>query len=111
MTWRTRRELARWESQIRPWANDAARSLAQSIYRNTPQPVTPHQVGVVLEPGERPWIEIPIRFTNEAPIFTIKEVAAGSGRGICVSGDSGVGAQPCKPPPRAAASPHYRRKW
>jgi hypothetical protein len=67
ITKRSRRELARWESRIRPWATDAARSLALAIYLNTPQGVTPYGVGVGLEPDERPWIEIPARFLSEAP--------------------------------------------
>jgi hypothetical protein len=37
---------------------------------NTPQAVTPYEVGVVLDPGERPWIEIPARFLNEAPTMS-----------------------------------------
>lgn len=64
---RTRRELARWDSQIRLWATDAARYLALAIYLDSPQVVTPYHVGVVLEPGERPWIEVPARLVNEVP--------------------------------------------
>jgi hypothetical protein len=37
------------------------------MYRNCPQPVTPYQVGVVLDPDERPLIEIPARLINEPP--------------------------------------------
>jgi hypothetical protein len=37
------------------------------MYHNCPQPVTPYQVGVVLDSGERPLIEIPVRFLNEGP--------------------------------------------
>jgi hypothetical protein len=64
---RARRELARWETASRAWALGTARSLALAIYHNRPQPVTPYQVGVVLDSHERPLIEIPARFLNEAP--------------------------------------------
>jgi hypothetical protein len=37
------------------------------MYHNDPQPVTPYQVGVVLDTDERPIIEIPARFLNEEP--------------------------------------------
>jgi hypothetical protein len=37
------------------------------MYHNRPQPVTPYQVGVVLDSNERPLIEIPARFLNEGP--------------------------------------------
>jgi hypothetical protein len=46
---------------------DAARSLALAMYHNRAQPVTPYQVGVVLESYERPLIEIPARLLNEMP--------------------------------------------
>jgi hypothetical protein len=60
-----RRELARWETASRAWAFEAARSLALAMYDNRSQPVTPYQVGVVLDSEERPLIEIPARFLNE----------------------------------------------
>jgi hypothetical protein len=64
-SWSLRRELARWETETRAWALDAARSLALAMYHNRPQPVTSYQVGVVLESYERPLIEIPARLLNE----------------------------------------------
>jgi hypothetical protein len=37
------------------------------MYHSRPQPVTPYEVGVVLDSDERALVEIPARFRNEAP--------------------------------------------
>jgi hypothetical protein len=40
------------------------------MYHNRPQPVTPYQVGVVLDSDELVLVEIPARFLNEGPPAT-----------------------------------------
>jgi hypothetical protein len=56
-----RREIARWETATRAWATETARSLALDLYRNNVVDVAPYAVGVVLDPGEQPWAQVPAR--------------------------------------------------
>jgi hypothetical protein len=61
-----RKALARWEDETREWAHQSARNLVLSIVGNRPTPATHYGIGVVLDPGERVWVECPIRFLQES---------------------------------------------
>jgi hypothetical protein len=67
-TRRRRRALARSETQAREWAHNAARSLVLALCDGQGLPATPFRVGVVLGPGEDPWVECPARFLQETPL-------------------------------------------
>lgn len=64
---RHRQELVRWEYETRVWAHEAARAFVWAICTGHPLPAYPYGVGVVLEHGEQPWMEIPARFVNDRP--------------------------------------------
>ena len=64
-TRRQRRAIARAETQARDWGHEAARRLALALCDGQGLPATPFRVGVVLGPGEHPWVECPARFLHE----------------------------------------------
>ena len=59
---RDAKTMARWEDQARQWATATARDLAVDLYYNRETAARPYSVGVVLDPGEKVWAEVPIRF-------------------------------------------------
>lgn len=63
-----RKELARWEATTRAWATETAKTLAVQLYRDTDVPVQPYNVGVVLEDGEKPWVQVPARCSYDTPL-------------------------------------------
>ena len=52
---------ARWETDTRSWAADAARAVLLAICGGEPLPITPYHVGAVLDPSERVMAEVPAR--------------------------------------------------
>jgi hypothetical protein len=54
--------LARWEFEARQWATASGRDLALDLYHDRETATRPYAVGVVLDPGERVWAEVPVRF-------------------------------------------------
>jgi hypothetical protein len=54
--------LARWEQDTRQWAIDTGRNLALDLYNDRDRAALPFGVGVVLDPGEKLWAEVPVRF-------------------------------------------------
>jgi len=63
-----RRAVARWHANTRQWATDTARSLALTLYQDAEPPVTPYDVGVVLDPGEKPWVELLAHCSLDRPL-------------------------------------------
>jgi hypothetical protein len=64
---KTMKALAQWDSQARLWATNAGRDLALDLYHGRPTTTRPYGVGVVLDPGETPWSEVPVRFNQDWP--------------------------------------------
>ncbi len=54
-----RREVARWEASTRAWATSRGKDLALELYQQSDVAVTPYSVGLVLEQGEKPWVQVP----------------------------------------------------
>ena len=55
-----RREVVRWEASTRAWATSRGKDLALELYQQSDVAVlTPYSVGLVLEQGERPWVQVP----------------------------------------------------
>jgi hypothetical protein len=54
--------MARWEDEARQWATATARELALDLYYDRQTSTQPYGVGVVLDPGEKLWAELPVRF-------------------------------------------------
>lgn len=61
------RERALWEDATRGWASDAARGLALDLFHGRPTAARPYGVGVVVDPGETVWSEVPVRFNRDWP--------------------------------------------
>jgi hypothetical protein len=61
------KEHASWEHSTREWATDTARSLALDLYHGRPTTARPYGVGVVVDPGETVWSEVPVRFNQDWP--------------------------------------------
>jgi hypothetical protein len=61
------RASARWENDTRQWAIETGRDLALDLYHNKDRAGRPYGVGVVLDPGEKVWAEIPARFNLDWP--------------------------------------------
>ena len=61
------RALAHWEDEARQWATATARNLALDLYYDRQTAIQPYGVGVVLDPGEKVWAEVPIRFHFGSP--------------------------------------------
>ncbi len=59
--------LARWDNEARRWATATGRDLALDLYYNRETGARPYGVGVVLDPGEKVWAEVPIRFNLDRP--------------------------------------------
>jgi hypothetical protein len=53
--------LVQWEHDIRQWATDTGRDLALDLYHDRDRAARPYAVGVVLDPGEKVWAEVPVR--------------------------------------------------
>lgn len=58
--------LARWVHDTRQWATDAGRDLALDLYYDRDRVARPYGVGVVLDPGEKVWTEVPARFNLDS---------------------------------------------
>jgi hypothetical protein len=58
---------AQWNLEARQWATAAGRDLALNLYYNQPTAALPYGVGVVLDPGETVWAEVPVRFNLDWP--------------------------------------------
>ncbi len=54
--------LARWEDEARQWATATARNLALDLFYDRQTATQPYGVGIVLDPGEKVWAEVPVRF-------------------------------------------------
>lgn len=67
---RQRKRLARWERGTRRWATSAAKTLAIDLYQDNEPAVTPYTVGVVLDAGEKPWVQITARCSFDRPTPT-----------------------------------------
>ena len=59
--------LARWDDEARRWATATGRDLALDLYYNRETAALPYGVGVVLDPGEKLWAEVPVRFNLDWP--------------------------------------------
>lgn len=65
---RDAKALARWDTTTRAWATSSARDLALALYHDQETPTRPYGVGVVLDPGEKVWAEIPALFSADMPV-------------------------------------------
>jgi hypothetical protein len=63
--------LARWEDEARQWATATARNLALDLYYHRETAIQPYGVGVVLDPDEKFWAEVPVRFNLDWPPLTM----------------------------------------
>jgi hypothetical protein len=63
-----RREVARWENMTRAWATETGRALALDLYLDRDLGVHPYNVGVVLAPGEKAWVQIPARCLSDTSV-------------------------------------------
>jgi len=54
--------LARWTEETRQWATERGRDLALDLYYDRETTTRPYGVGVVLDPGEKAWAEVPVTF-------------------------------------------------
>jgi hypothetical protein len=57
----------RREARIREQASAVARQLAVALSSGTAVGPTPYSVGLVLEPGEQVWAQVPARCSADAP--------------------------------------------
>lgn len=64
---RANRQIAAWETATRTWATTAARDLALDLYHSRSAGLRPYDVGVVLDPDETVWVEVPARFNLDQP--------------------------------------------
>lgn len=85
--------LQAWEDETRVWATGTARDLALALYRSTPTATRPYGVGVVLDPGETAWSEVPVRFNRDwvGPTVPGQAVPAGAIRPWLVTSARVVG--------------------
>lgn len=58
----TKRKIARWETAVRQQAHDNARALAVAIVAGTAWAPPPHDLGIILEPGEIVWHRCPATY-------------------------------------------------
>ena len=74
--------LARWDDEARQWATATGRDLALDLYYNRETAARPYEVGVVLDPGEKVWAEVPVRFNLDwtPPVKAGEHDAAGRPR-------------------------------
>ena len=63
-----RREVARWEASTRAWATSRGKDLALELYQQSDVAVTPYSVGLVLEQGEKPWVQVPAYCSLDAHV-------------------------------------------
>lgn len=93
MTKRTdAKALARWEHDTRQWAIDTGRDLALDLYYDRDRAARPYGVGVVLDPGEKAWAEVPVRFNLDwAPLVKPGEQALPAVRSWLVTSGRVVG--------------------
>jgi hypothetical protein len=54
--------LVRWDDEARHWATQTGRELALDLLYGRKTATLPYRVGVVLDPGEKAWAELPVRF-------------------------------------------------
>ena len=84
--------LARWDDEARRWATATGRDLALDLYYNRETATRPYGVGVVLDPGEKVWAEVPVRFNlDSAPLVKPGEQTQPAIRSWLVTSDRVVG--------------------
>ncbi len=77
MTRRSRiRDAHRRDEQTRSWAVRAARTIVHCLCAGEVVPATPYNIGLVPEPGEQLWIEVPARLLNELPPVLVGQTIA-----------------------------------
>jgi hypothetical protein len=59
--------VARWDYEARQWATATGRDLALALYYNRETAARPYGVGVVPDPDEKVWAEVPVRFNLDWP--------------------------------------------
>ena len=64
---RANKQITAWENDTRTWATNTARDLALDLYHGRPAAIRPYNVGVVLDPDEVVWAEVPVRFNLDQP--------------------------------------------
>ena len=64
---RDAKALARWHDETRRWATASGRALALDLYHHRETALRPYSVGLVLDPGEKVWAEVPVRFNLDWP--------------------------------------------
>jgi hypothetical protein len=62
--------LKRWEVDARHWATKTAQNLALDVYQHRETGARPYRIGLVLDPGEKAWAEIPARFNLDQLVST-----------------------------------------
>jgi hypothetical protein len=67
-TRKLRKQQARHDADARTWATDTAKALTLTLCQDTDPAVAPYDVGVVLDPGERPWVQVPARCSLDHPV-------------------------------------------
>ena len=84
------RQLA--ERDTRQWAIDTGGDLALDLYYDRDRAARPYGVGVVLDPGEKVWAEVPVRFNLDwTPPAKPGEHAQPAIRSWLVTSGRGVG--------------------
>lgn len=64
-TRKQRKLQAQADADLRSWAHDTAKALTLTLYQDTDPAVPPYNVGVVLDVGEKPWVQIPARCSRD----------------------------------------------
>lgn len=62
-----RKQLARWERRIRQWATETGKALTLDLCQDNDPAIAPYNVGVVLDPGEKAWVQVPARCWLDTP--------------------------------------------
>jgi hypothetical protein len=85
--------LARWDDEARGWATATGRSLALDLYHGRETTTQPYGVGVVLDPDEKLWAEVPVRFNLDREPSSVRtgEHAQPAVRSWLVTSDRCVG--------------------
>jgi len=84
--------LARWDDEARHWATQTGRDLALDLYYDRKTATLPYGIGVVLDPGEKVWAEVPVRFNLDwIPLMKPNEYAQPAVRSWLVTSARVVG--------------------
>jgi hypothetical protein len=68
-TRKLRKLQAQHDVDVRRWATDTAKALTLTLYQDADPAVPPYNVGVVLEVGEKPWVQIPARCSRDRSLY------------------------------------------